>query len=152
MSYKGIFTPTRPEKYVGKDVKRIRFLSSWERKLMIRFDTDPNILAWGSENVIIPYVNPVKSLIHKREVLSRYFVDFYIRYRDKNGQLKEALIEVKPKAQTIKPVFDSAHPRRSKKAIMTYAINEAKWKAAKTLADAANMDFMVWTEETIFGK
>ena len=57
---KGLFRPTRPEKYLG-DITKIRFMSSWERSFMVFCDTNPNVIKWGSEEFKIKYFNPIKN-------------------------------------------------------------------------------------------
>lgn len=150
MAYKGKFIPKNPGKYRG-NLDTITFRSLWERTCMMRFDSDPNVIEWSSEEVVIPYRNPVKSIGRDRPFISRYFVDFWIMYKDKAGIIQEALIEIKPFAQTQEPSFDKAHPRRSKKAIVTYAINKAKWTAATNLCEQRGWRFHIWTEKTLFG-
>ena len=66
----GIFNPTNPKKYVGKNNPIYR--SGWELKFFRWADLNENILAWGSENIVIPYLNPLDGKVH------RYFVDNYI--------------------------------------------------------------------------
>ena len=61
-------------------------------------DLNENILAWGSENIIIPYVNPLDDKVH------RYFVDNFIVFKDKDGNNNKFLIEIKPSKQTQRPV------------------------------------------------
>ena len=70
-TYKGYFKPKNPKKYKG-DPTNIIYRSSWECKLMIRLDEDPNVISWGSEEIIIPYRSPIDNKIH------RYFVDFIV--------------------------------------------------------------------------
>ena len=53
----GYFTPKNPEKYKG--ILPIRFLSSWEHKMMIMLDSHPFFLSWSSESIKIPYYNPI---------------------------------------------------------------------------------------------
>ena len=60
---------------------------------MVYCDNNPNIIEWGSEEVIIPYRSPVDRKVH------RYFPDFYIKYRNSKGDVLREIIEVKPKKQ-----------------------------------------------------
>ena len=87
MSYKGKFRPTNRNKYRG-DINNIVYRSLWERKFMVYCDDNNDIVEWGSEELIIPYVSP---LDHKRH---RYFPDFYIK--TKNGD--KFMVEIKPKS------------------------------------------------------
>ncbi len=47
------------EKYVA-NLQECQYRSSWELKYMKYLDTHPNIIEWGSENVIIPYYSPAE--------------------------------------------------------------------------------------------
>ena len=64
MSYKGIFRPSNPKKYVG-DPKRIVYRSLWERKFMVYCDTSKSISEWGSEELAIPYISPLDKKMHR---------------------------------------------------------------------------------------
>ena len=55
MSYKGRYTPTKPEKYKGNP-QNIVYRSLWERKFMVYCDNSTSIIEWGSEEIIIPYL------------------------------------------------------------------------------------------------
>ena len=96
MSYKGVFKPSNPEKYIG-DYKNIIYRSLWERKFMVYCDTNENIIKWSSEEIWIPYVSPLDNRVHK------YFPDFYIKYKDTSDKIRESLIEIKPKRQVNSP-------------------------------------------------
>ena len=73
----GVFKPINSQKYIGKGNPTYR--SGWELKFFRWADLNENILAWGSENIIIPYLNPLDGKVH------RYFVDNFIMFKDKNG-------------------------------------------------------------------
>ena len=96
MAYSGKFRPINIEKYRGNQLNII-YRSLWERKFMKYCDKNPNILEWGSEEIIIPYRSPFDNRIHM------YFPDFYIKVRENTGQIKKYIIEVKPKKQCIEP-------------------------------------------------
>ena len=93
MSYSGKFKPKNYKKYKG-DPTKIFYRSLWERRFMVYCDNNPNIIEWGSEELIIPYISPLDKKPH------RYFPDFYIKYVNGNGQTVREVIEVKPKKQT----------------------------------------------------
>ena len=112
---------------------------------MDRFDKDPNVLWWGSEETIVPYRSPIDGRLH------RYFVDFTVKFKTTDGKTKTALIEVKPLAQTKPPVIQESK-KKSKKYIsevMTWGVNEAKWKAAKEYCEDRGMDFIILTEKEL---
>ena len=59
------------------------------------------------------------------------------------------MIEVKPLSQTKEPINNPKHPRRYLKEVMTYGINQAKWKAAKEFCDDRKWKFQIMTEKDI---
>ena len=81
MSYKGKYKPINVKKYKG-DPTKVIYRSLLERRFMVYCDTNSSILQWNSEEVVIPYRSPLDNRIH------RYFVDFWIKFRDKNGDVK----------------------------------------------------------------
>ncbi len=143
--YQGKYKPTNPSKYRG-DVSNIIYRSSWELTAMRYFDTNPNVLAWGSEEFAIPYYSPVDKRIH------RYFPDFIIQVRDKDGSLNNIVVEIKPMAQTSPPRIRDRKNRRYINEVFTYVINEAKWKAAEAFCAERKMQFRVITEKELFGR
>ena len=141
--YQGLFRPKNIDKYVG-DSTKIVFRSSWELRAMKFFDEHPSILKWGSEELPIPYVSPVDNKLH------RYFVDFIVKYRDNKGLIKKMMVEVKPSRQTRPPENTGRNKRRYLNEMVTYAVNDAKWRAAKAFGAAHGMEFVIITEKELF--
>lgn len=141
MAYKGRYSPVNKEKYQGNP-SNVIYRSLWERKLMKWCDLNPDVLKWGSEETIIPYVSPLDNKIH------RYFVDFYIQVRTQEGELKSYLVEVKPKKYTKAP---STNPKKKTARwfgeVKNWGVNSAKWKAASEYAQDRNWDFIILTED-----
>lgn len=142
MSYKGIFKPKNPGKYKG-DYNNIIYRSSWELKLMIYLDTHTDILQWSSEEFYIPYRSPIDGKIHK------YFPDFYVKKKNKDGELDSLVIEVKPKKQVEPPKVKKEVDRKYLKEVKTYGINSAKWKAAKEYCELKKWKFIIMTEKEL---
>ena len=69
-----------------------------------------NVLEWGSEEVIIPYVLPWDGRVH------RYFPDFYMKVKQASGTTKKFIIEVKPKVSMSTPT--KAPKRKTKRWLM----------------------------------
>ena len=142
MAYKGKYKVRAPYKYKGNPTKVI-YRSLWELKFMTYCDTNINILEWGSEEVYMWYRSPVDNRPH------RYFPDFYIKVREKNGTIKKYIIEVKPQRQTKPP----ARPKRQTKGYLReafeYAKNQAKWKAANEWCLDRGFEFKVITEKEL---
>ena len=145
MAYRGKYKPKNPNKYVG-DPTKINYRSLWERKCMLTFDDNPNIIKWASEEIAIPYLSPVDRKRH------RYYPDFMVELKNKEGKVETIMIEVKPKNHTEPP-----KPRKRKSVTYlneakTYAINQAKWAAAQALCDRKGWTFRIMTEKEIYGK
>ena len=138
--HKSKFTPKHPEKYVG-DPTNIICRSSWERKFANWCDNSQHVVKWLSEETVIPYVCPTDNRMH------RYFVDFKITIRNKEGVLSTYLIEIKPESQTRPPVPPKRKTQKYLQEVMTWGKNEAKWKAAENYAKDRGWKFMVFTEK-----
>ena len=140
---KSRYKPEYPRKYKG-DPNNIICRSSWERRFCKWCDLNENILEWGSEEFCIPYRSPVDRRVH------RYFPDFIIKVREQTGEIKRYVIEVKPKKQTRPPVQTSK--KRTKtyiNEVKTYAVNEAKWKAADEWCKDRLLEFKIITEDQL---
>ena len=142
MAYKGRYNPVNPKKYKGNP-QNIIYRSLWERKFMVYCDTNDKVLEWGSEEIIIPYISPWDSKVH------RYFPDFYIKVKQSNGNIKKFIIEVKPKKQTRPPKPVVRKTKRWINEVRTFGINEAKWKHAKEWCKDNDMEFKILTEEEL---
>jgi len=143
-SYKSRYYPSFPKKYKGNP-NNIICRSNWERKFCQYCDLNENVLEWGSEEFFIPYRSPLDDRIH------RYFPDFYMKIRENSGRIKRYVIEVKPYKQTIPPT-----KTKNKKSqtyiseVKTYAVNDAKWKAAREFCEDRMLEFKIITEKELF--
>jgi hypothetical protein len=142
MSYKGIFKPSYPEKYIG-DYRNIIYRSLWELKFMNYCDRNENIIKWSSEEIWIPYLSPLDKRVH------RYFPDFYIKYKNSDGLIKESLIEIKPKRQVQGPKVGKRVTKKQLVEINEFAKNQAKWKAAEEFCADRRWTFQVLTEDNL---
>lgn len=143
-TYSGRFKPSNPAKYKG-DPTNIIYRSLWERKFMVWCDRNLNVMEWGSEEIIVPYISPLDRKPH------RYFPDFYVKSKGTDGRLRKRLIEIKPYAQT-------QQPKRNKRVkvtrsylseVKTFAVNNAKWKAAGEYCKDRSMSFLILTENEL---
>ena len=106
-------------------------------------DMNPSVQEWGSEIVIVPYVSPIDRKVH------RYFVDFYIKVKNKLGEPQKYLIEIKPERFTKPPEIPKKKTKRFIDEVFQYGVNEAKWKAAFEFCEDRNMKFMILTEKDL---
>ena len=141
-SYKGYFRPKFPEKYKG-DCTNIIYRSSWERRCMVYFDQNPNVLEWQSEEFFIPYKSPIDGRFH------RYFPDFKIKVKTKSGLIETVLIEVKPYNQTRQPEVQKRITKKYLNEVRTYGINIGKWKAAENYCKDRGWKFQILTEHEL---
>jgi CRISPR/Cas system CMR-associated protein Cmr5 small subunit len=114
--------------------------SSWETKFAIWCDKNPSIINWSSEETIVPYVSPVDNKAH------RYFIDFKIQVKTSEGQKKTYLVEIKPDHQTRPPIPANRKSKKYITEVMTWGVNDAKWRAAKQYALDRGWEFLILTE------
>lgn len=141
----GVYKPIYPEKYVGKGP--ILYRSAMELKLFLFLDKNKNVITWNSEGVIIPYLNPLTNKV------SRYYVDGFVSIKE-GSEVKNYLIEVKPKKQTKPPEFTARQKEKTKVyETKMWLQNQAKWEATKkwlneyNQRNKTNLQFMILTEE-----
>lgn len=140
MAYSGYYKPVNPKKYKG-NASNVIYRSLWERKFMVFCDHNDSILEWGSEEIVIPYRSPLDNRMH------RYYVDFYIKVKNRNNEIKKYLIEIKPKKQTMPPVQQKKQTRIWKDKVLTFCKNQAKWEAARDWCEDRQMEFLILTED-----
>ena len=133
---KGIYEVQNPQKYIGS--KSPTYRSSWEYSFMKYLDDHPDVIAWASEPIRIPYYNVFK----KKTTV--YVPDFLVRYQDKNGGLKTELIEIKPMSQTLQ---EKAKGIQNK---LQVALNRMKWAAAQNWCKKNGCKFVILTEEQLY--
>lgn len=134
----GYYIPKHPEKYRG-DVTKIRYMSSWEQRFNVFLDNNANILEWASEEIVIPYIKPTDGRVHK------YYPDYYIMYKNKSGDIIREIIEIKPKNQVVLRKKANVYEQ------IQFAVNDAKWAAAKAFCDHHGLIFRIISEDKLFG-
>jgi hypothetical protein len=136
----GYYKPQYPDKCINKECI---YRSSLELKFFIFCDTNPNVLQWGSENVIIEYFD---SVMNKKR---KYYVDNYVKIKE-GDIIKKYLVEVKPYKQTQPP---KESPKRKKSNVLYEKVmfqnNVDKWHYAREFAKKYNMEFIILTEKEL---
>jgi hypothetical protein len=136
----GFFYPRNLNKFVGKENKAI-YRSGLELEYFRILDKNPNVLKWGSEEVVVPYF--FENKWHK------YYVDLFVVFKF-GESTKKYFIELKPYSQTVEPKVS----KRKKQMSMLYeakqwAKNQAKWKAATDFAKKNGWEFHILTEKDL---
>lgn len=138
MAYSGRYRVKNIKKYQG-DPDKVTYRSSWEKACFIWCDSNPDVVKWSSEEVVVPYKWDIDKKMH------RYFVDLKVTFQNN----KTILVEIKPDKETAPP----KRPDKSKRYIgeaMTYVKNMNKWEAANSFAKDRGWEFQIWTEETLY--
>lgn len=139
----GKFKPKNPQKYDGNPTE-IYFRSSYELKFMQYCDLTENIISYQSEEFWIPYRSPLDDKVH------RYFPDFFVKYKDKDGKNRTIVVEIKPAKDLKEPNHNP--PKRTSSwvySVKTWAVDQAKWKAAREWCADHNYEFKIMTEKDL---
>lgn len=142
----GKYNPINKSKYIEKGSPIYR--SGWELKCFLTLDKNPAVIKWGSENIILPYVDPTRN-----HTVHQYVVDLFFEAYDPNGNIVRYLVEVKPFKETQPPKISA---RKKQETIayetITYARNCAKWQSAIKFARSKGWKFLIWTEKQLIIK
>lgn len=139
----GTYTPICKDKYCGLSLPKFR--SGWELKAFIQLDKNPKIVKWGSQSVIIPYIDTTRG-----KQMHRYIVDLFFETINAQHQQEKWLVEIKPYSQSVPP---QPSKRKSPSKIIEEAViyqrNHDKWEAAINFCKKRAWHFAVWTEKGI---
>ena len=132
------------KKYVGSKLPIYR--STWELRAFISLDKNVNVVRWGSENFVIPYIDKTRN-----NETHKYVIDLFFEVGSTNNGLPiKWLIEIKPYNQSITP---KSSKRKSPEKLLNEAMiverNHCKWKAAIHFCKARGWHFGVYTEKGI---
>jgi len=123
---------------------KVQYKSRLELTSFQYCDFNENVKRWSLEPIPIPYVKPTDNQLH------RYFVDLYIEFTTGH----KFLVEIKSSSETTPPKMPKKRALKTElnynKAVITYAVNTAKWEAAKKFATENNMQFTILTERELY--
>ena len=110
---------------------------------MMYLDSHPNVVQWGSEELVIPYRSPIDNRVH------RYFPDFIVKKRNPEGKMETVVVEIKPKNQCSPPQVQSGKKptKRYINEVMTWGINSSKWQSANEYCKDRGWKFEILTED-----
>jgi len=135
----GIFIPNNKDKFIGE---RAVYRSGLELKFFRFCDNNPNVLRWGSENIKIPYHNPLTKRTH------RYHIDNYVVIKE-GDTITKYCVEVKPYKQTKPPTTKYRKQEHLIYEQKQYVTNQAKWAAARKYCESHKYKFIILTEKEI---
>lgn len=135
----GVFIPVNKEKFIGS---KAFYRSGLELKFMRFCDNNSNVVMWGSENVIVPYISPIDGRVHK------YFVDNFVAIKEGNS-IKKYLVEIKPHKQTSPPTTKYKKKEHLLYEQSMFVVNQAKWQAAREFCKKKGLSFLILTEKEI---
>jgi hypothetical protein len=138
MAYKGKYRVINKNKYIG-DSSNVIYRSLWERQALKWLDNNENIVAFSSEETVIPYICSTDNKMH------RYYMD--LTFKTKLGETY--IVEIKPNKQTKPPAKNKKKSKGYIKETLTYVKNHSKWKAAKQFADKKGWIFEIWDENKL---
>ena len=100
--------------------------------------------SWKSEEFCISYRSPIDNKYH------RYFPDFFVKYKDKDGNNRTLVVEIKP-AKDLK--MPETNPKRRTKSwaysVKMWVVNQAKWEACREYCKDRGWEFKVFTEREL---
>ena len=151
----GLFIPQNKSKVIKlNDQGGFYYRSGLELKLMIYFDTNPNILIWNPEIIKIPYLQNTfdnkKQAMVKEEHL--YWPDFYYELQNYQGEVIKYVAEAKPYKQTQQPKLIENPDRKQRVKLdfemKEYSKNMDKWKFCMAWCKEQGINFQIITEKT----
>jgi hypothetical protein len=130
-------------KSFNESTNQVEFKSSLEMKSFRFCDTSSNVKKWSCEPFHIKYLSPKDNKFH------RYYIDLFVEFNDG----KKFIVEVKSSGETSAPKVPKKITKKSeanyRKAVQTWLINSAKWKAAESFAQDKGIKFIFLTEKEL---
>lgn len=160
----GYYNVEKPNKYIG-DANLVVYRSSWEFAFCKYCDNAPSVLRWSSEPISIPYYDRTSKLEECAKLglnpndpsnweVKKYNTDFWYETDLGGGETDRIFVEIKPSYKLRKPIPPERDaPLKQQRAFniaaKEYLINEAKFAALKSWAEANGSKFFVFTEVTL---
>lgn len=128
---------------INEGFLEVNYKSNLERISIKYCDMNKYVKKWSLEPFCISYRKPTTGKIH------RYFVDLFIEFE--NSQ--KFLVEIKSFSETIEPKKPQRKTEKAllnyQRALQTFAVNSAKWKAAEAFALERGLKFIILTEREL---
>jgi hypothetical protein len=141
----GLYVPVNKDKVIKlNDKGGIWYRSSWELKVCVFLDHNPEVVKWGCEIVEIQYYD-IKGQSH------RYYPDFYLEMRTDNPNVyKRMVLEIKPMKETQPPQMPKNPTAKALESfeyqLKLYQKNIYKWQRAIDFCKSRDLQFFLVTE------
>jgi hypothetical protein len=130
-------------KSFNESTNEVQYKSSLELNAIKYADFNPHVKRFSLEPFHIKYIKPTDGKEH------RYFIDLFLEFRTGD----KFIVEVKSKNETTPPQKPKSRtPKAIKRyhdAMTTFAINTAKWNAAREFAKKNDIRFIILTEDEL---
>jgi hypothetical protein len=128
---------------INENIVELNYKSSLEYKAIKYADYNKHVVKFSLEPFAIKYIKPTDGKYH------RYYIDLFLEFSSGD----KLIVEIKSKGETIPPKkpkkVTNKSTRNYQKALMTYSINMAKWKAAREFAAKNKIKFIILTEDEL---
>jgi hypothetical protein len=94
----------------------------------------------------VNYLDQTRKNNSQQPTAHRYYVDFNITVKQRDGKIQKYLVEIKPLSQTVAPIRGKKSSKTFLTEATTYVRNQCKWEAAKKVAEKIGSKFIVITE------
>jgi putative hemolysin len=111
--------------------------------MMLWLDNSSSVIWWSSEELVIWYKSPVDNKPH------RYFPDFLVHFKNKDGNERTTVVELKPLSQFNEPKKPQRITEAYVKKVQEYGKNTAKWASARSYCLMKGYEFKVLTEKDL---
>ena len=138
-AHSGTYHVANREKYVG--LHDPQYKSLLECKMMYYLDHNPNIVRWNYEPMPIKYID---ESTNERKVRN-YYIDFTAIVKNRTSY-HTVWIEVKSESE-MRPPSNRVKDKAS--AMKIWMKNQSKWKAARELAEAKGIKFVIISEKEL---
>lgn len=130
----------------------VEYRSQLEFEYFHKLERSNNIIKWSSEQIKVPYINPVRTKEEGRPIKNNYYVDLYVETKN----MGTLLVEIKPQKE-INAIRDNKVPKRTKNKkestyryeMKMYMINRSKWMYANKFAKERGWQFICVSEKDL---
>jgi hypothetical protein len=161
--HQGNFIPTNTNKVLKLNNQGgVFYRSSWEKRVMVWLDNNPQIVKWGAESISIPYqLTHFESNGDMKLKSHTYYADFYYQIRMGDGSIRDVIAEVKPQKEFNMVTMiqekrfkipDGITMKKLKNLEYDFKMaqkNLKKWETMIKFCDKKGWEFIVITEDVL---